>query len=182
METWYFEGDNKNRTDVTQVRQTWWWQVISRGGYKLGINNSWSGSTICNSGYGDEDYTHRSFLTRHNALGNPDIILLFGGTNDCWSHAPLGEFKYDNIKRADRYTFRPSIALLLQKLQDRYPNVKIYMIVNSDLEKDYTDALITVAKHFSVPTIQLHDIDKQNGHPTIAGMKAIAEQVLKAIK
>jgi hypothetical protein len=30
--------------------------------------------------------------------------------------------------------------------------------------------------------IQLHDISKQNGHPDIAGMKAIAAQVLATIR
>ncbi len=182
MELWYFDGDTKNRTDVCKVRHTWWWQVLNRGGYKLERNNSYSGSTICNTGYGDSDYTHRSFLTRHDALGTPDIVLIFGGTNDAWAHAPLGEFKYDNINRADKYSFRPALALLLEKMQERYPNVELYYIVNCDLEKAYTESMLTICKHYGVSTIVLHDVDKQNGHPTIAGMKAIADQVLAVIQ
>ncbi len=182
MELWYFEGDTKNRTDVCKVRQTWWWQVLNRGGYKLARNNSYSGSTICNTGYDGKDYTHRSFLTRHDALGNPDIILIFGGTNDAWAHAPLGEFKYDKINSADKYSFRPALALLLTKMQERYPNVELYYIVNCDLEKDYTESMITICEHYGVSTIVLHDVGKRNGHPTIAGMKAIADQVLAALQ
>ncbi len=182
MELWYFKNDTKNRTDVDKVRQTWWWQVVSRGGYKLGINNSWSGATICNTGYNDADFTHESFLTRVGALGNPDIILVFGGTNDAWAGVPLGEYKYDNIKRAERYCLRPAAALLLSEMQERYPNAKIYVIVNCDLDEAYTESLHTIAKHYGITSIQLHDIDKKNGHPTIAGMKSIADQVLAVIK
>ena len=32
-----------------------------------------------------------------------------------------------------------------------------------------------------IPVIQLKDVEKQAGHPNQKGMKAIAEQVLKAI-
>ena len=30
--------------------------------------------------------------------------------------------------------------------------------------------------------LKLHDIDKQRGHPSVAGMKAIADQVIKYFK
>ncbi|MBM6993937.1 MAG: hypothetical protein I3J02_11875 [Prevotella sp.] len=181
METWYFKTLDAKRTDVCEVRQTWWWQVVSRGGYKLGINDSWSGSTICNTGYNDQDATYKSFLTRVDALGSPDIILIFGGTNDAWAQVPLGEFKYDHIRFAEKYCFRPALAFLLQELQDRYPNVRLYFISNCDLNKDYTSSIQTICSHYAVPVIQLHDIDKQNGHPTVAGMKSIADQVLAAM-
>ena len=124
METWYFANANDpNRTDVKTVRQTWWWQVIDRMGWKLERNNSWSGSTICNTGYGDADYTHRSFITRLTSLGSPDVILLLGATNDSWCGAPIGEYKYGDWKRADLYTFRPALAYLLHHLKDRSSDV-----------------------------------------------------------
>ena len=31
--SWYFTNTQNGRTDVTDVRQTWWWQLISEGGY-----------------------------------------------------------------------------------------------------------------------------------------------------
>ena len=182
MEMWYFKQPNLQRTDVNKVTDTWWWQVAKNGGYKLGVNNSWSGSTICNTSYNDADETYKSFLTRMDALGNPDIILIFGGTNDSWAHTPLGNYQYEKFRMADKYYFRPALAFMLQHMQERYPNVELYFISNTELDKDYTDAIHTVCKHYGVPVIQLHNIDKQNGHPNIAGMKAIAEQVLKVIK
>ena len=88
MDIWYFENkQDPRRTDVKSVGETWWMQLIKKKNWKLELNNSWSGSTICYTGYGDEDYRLRSFITRVPALGCPDIILIFGGTNDSWSNA-----------------------------------------------------------------------------------------------
>lgn len=39
-----------------------------------------------------------------------------------------------------------------------------------------------ICNKYQVPVIALHDIDKKNGHPTIKGMKSIADQVLMVIK
>lgn len=180
-EIWYFKTPPQNRTDVTKVTQTWWWQVIKDGGYKLGVNNSWSGATISNTGYRDEDYTVRSFTTRDTQLGNPDIILVCGGTNDSWAGVKMGEYQYKDWTRGDLYYFRPAMAKLLVDLSEHYPNVPVYFILNSDLRKEVNESVETVCKHYNVPVIKLHDIDKQNGHPSIKGMKAFADQVLAVI-
>lgn len=183
METWYFDRhDDPKRTDVSQVRQTWWWQVIDRMGWKLEVNNSWSGSTICNTGYGDADYTHRSFITRHKSLGSPDIILLFGATNDAWCGAPVGEYKYEGWKRADLYTFRPALAYLLSHLKDRYPTAAVHFILNSDLTEVVNNSVATICQHYGVPVIKLSGIEKISGHPSVKGMKQIADQVVAALK
>lgn len=183
METWYFDRhDDPRRTDVSSVRQTWWWQVIQRMGWKLEVNNSWSGATICNTGYDDADYTHRSFVTRLNSLGSPDIILLLGATNDSWCGAPIGEYKYADWRRADLYTFRPALAYLLSHLQDRYPTARLYYILNSDLKESINTSVAQICQHYGVPLIQLSGIDKTSGHPNIRGMQQIADQVVAALK
>lgn len=183
METWYFANRNEpQRTNVNSVRQTWWWQVIQRMGWKLERNNSWSGATICNTGYGDADYTHRSFMTRHDNLGNPDVILLFGGTNDSWCGAPIGEFKYSDWKRADLYCFRPALAWLLEHMQDRYPTAQIYYILNCDLKDVINSSVETICQHYGIKVIKLQGIDKTAGHPNIRGMQQIAEQVVAALR
>lgn len=181
-EIWYFQPWRDKRTDVNDVKQTWWWQVIDRGGFKLGVNNSYSGSTICNTGYNDEDYTARSFVTRYNNLGTPDIIFVFGGTNDSWANVPVGEFKYENIRRADLFTFRPAMAYLMQGLINHYPGARIYVLINNELSEEVTNSMKTIADRYGIPYIQLKDIDKKGGHPSIKGMSQIADQILKAIK
>lgn len=183
MDIWYFENkQDPRRTDVESVGETWWMQLIKKKNWKLELNNSWSGSTICYTGYGDEDYRLRSFITRVPALGSPDIILIFGGTNDSWSNAPVGEYKYADWRRADLYTFRPAMACMLHKIKERYPTADIYFISNDGLKPEITESMAQICKHYDVPMIQLENISKTAGHPNVKGMTQIAEQLDKAIK
>ncbi|MBR2882163.1 MAG: hypothetical protein IKB96_07545 [Prevotella sp.] len=183
MDIWYFEGaQDARRTDVKSVSETWWMQLIKKKNWKLEVNNSWSGSTICYTGYRDEDYSRRSFITRVPALGSPDIILIFGGTNDSWANAPIGEFKYSDWRRADLYTFRPAMACMLAKIKERYPTADVYVISNDGLKPEITGSMEQICKHYDVPMIQLHGISKTAGHPNVQGMMQIAEQLDREIK
>jgi len=176
---WY--TGSTQRTDVTNVRQTWWWQVVSEGGYLLEKNDSFSGSTVSYRGYNGEDYRDRSFITRLPRVGSPDILLIFGCINDSWAGVPVGEYKYDHIGLADLYTYRPALARLLDEALARYPNVEIYYIIGEGLREDITSSTKEICGHYGIPYIQLHDIAVQEGHPTVAGMSAIARQVLAVI-
>lgn len=179
---WYNSPADHKRTDVTKVEQTWWWQVANEGGYKLGAIESYSGATVCNTGYRDEDYSDRSFVTRCTNLGNPDIILICGATNDSWANSPIGDYKYANWKRVDLYFFRPAMAKMLNDIKLHYPNVEVYFILNTELKKEINESVLEVCKHYDVPVLELVDIDKKSSHPSVKGMKAIAQQVLKFIK
>lgn len=178
---WYFQGKQK-KTDVTDVEQTWWHLLLKEKGWKLECNNSFSGSTICYTGYRKEDYQNRSFHNRLRYLGSPDIILVFGATNDCWAKSPIGDYKYSDWTKKDLYSFRPAMAAMCDGLKKRYPNVDIYFIMNCDLTETITTSCRTICNHYGIPMIELHDVDKINGHPSIKGMKAIAEQVGAAVK
>ena len=176
---WYPQKPENN--DVQDIRQLWWHQLIREHGYRLCQNNSFSGATICNTGYDKEDYSDRSFCTRLWYLGDPDIILMFGGTNDSWAHSPIGDYQYGDWEKSDLYKFRPAIAYLLANLQNRYPGTEIYVIINTELGDDVTSSMKTVCDHYNVKYIELKDIEKQWGHPSQKGMKAIADQVAAAL-
>ncbi len=176
---WYPQKPENN--DVQDIRQLWWHQLIREHGYRLCQNNSFSGATICNTGYDKEDYSDRSFCTRLWYLGDPDIILMFGGTNDSWAHSPIGDYQYGDWEKSDLYKFRPAIAYLLANLQNRYPGTEIYVIINTELGDDVTSSMKTVCDHYNVKHIELKDIEKQWGHPSQKGMKAIADQVAAAL-
>lgn len=47
----YYSGKGRGETDVTAVGQTWWHQVVNETELNLVQNISWSGSTICYTGY-----------------------------------------------------------------------------------------------------------------------------------
>ena len=179
---WYWDNVEAMNTDVHHVRETWWHQFIKKNGYRLCINNSFSGSTICYSGYktvGPDftDYSDRAFVTRLDKLGCPDIIIVFGGTNDSWAGSPIGEYKYSGWTREDLFSFRPAMACLLEKMIDHYPNVKIYFLLNDDLRDEIDESVKTICSHYEVDLIELVDIHKINGHPSVKGMRQICEQI-----
>ena len=139
-------------------------------------------STICYSGYKSgkpdfTDYSDRSFVTRHDKLGTPDIILVFGGTNDSWAGSPIGEYQYENWTRKDLFSFRPAMACLLVKLIDRYPNVEIVFLLNDELGEVIDESVKTICQHYGVKCVEFERIHKINGHPSVQGMKQISDQL-----
>jgi hypothetical protein len=196
---WYFKADNpqhNKKNDVTKVEETWWHQLINTTkGYSLEVNNSYSGATICYTGYskGNEprvpiaalsshrDYSNRSFVNRSNTLGNPDIILVCGATNDSWCGAPIGEYIYGNWTTEQLYYFRPAMAKLLYDLKGNYPTAQILFILNSELKESINESVHTICKHYGVQCLDLKDIEKQGGHPSVKGMTDFSKQVRKAL-
>ncbi|MBO4597933.1 MAG: hypothetical protein J5676_08665 [Bacteroidaceae bacterium] len=184
-EPWYApEGSkwHKKNNDVKKVEQTWWWQVIDQLKWKLETNNSWSGSTVGYYGYRNENYDYRSFNTRVPYLGEPDVILCCCGTNDSWTGELCGEYKYANWTESDMWYFRPAFARMVSNIRQNYPTAKLYIIINSELKPEHTETMQVISKHYGVPCLLLHDIEKQGGHPSQAGMKAFAKQVVDFLK
>lgn len=181
-ELWYYAKNSEQKTDVKNVRQTWWHQVIKENGWRLAVNNSYSGATISYTGYDGNDYSPRSFNTRMDNLGQPDIIFIFGATNDSWAGSPIGDFKYEGIKKADLYEFRPALAHMLRWMTDRYVNTEIYFILNTELKDEINTSVKTICEHYGVPVITLTEVDKISGHPSVKGMRQIADQVNSFLK
>ena len=169
-----------DRNDVTEIGQTWWSLYLKDKGYQLEKNDSWGGTTICGTGYGGMNTSRTNFISRVDSLGNPDIIFVFGGTNDAWANAPIGEYQYSDWTTDDCKNFRPALACLIDMLQKRYANAEICFILNSELKESVNESMREVCKHYNVKLVELHDIEKQNGHPSINGMKSICEQLLEA--
>lgn len=176
-EAWYFTNTEGN--DVDSPEQTWWRILTDANGLELEKNDSYSGATVSYTGYRGEDYKSRSFNTRADRLGNPDVIFIFGGTNDDWAKSPIGEFKYSGWTEEEMYSFRPAFAHLLNKLSELYPDALVINISNSDLGRNVTESMAEICKHYGVHNVRLHNIDKQRNHPSQSGMKQIAYQVWK---
>lgn len=179
---WYHKGGHCAENDVKSVEETWWYQVVDSLGAKLEINNSFSGSTISCLGYRGEDFSDRAFITRMYNLGKPDLILVCGGTNDSWAGVPVGEYRYEGATKKDFYTFRPAMAYLLRQMKMFYPQSRIIFILNSELRPEINESVLTICEHYDVECLCLKDIEKGYGHPSVAGMKAFAGQVLRQIR
>ena len=176
--SWY--SDN----DVQNVNDTWWKKFFDNNSdnYELLVNNSYSGSTISNNVLdGMEEST--SFINRCTELGDdPDVILIFGGTNDWW-HAGLemGDYIYTGWTDADLYKFRPALAYLINSIKTTYSEATLYFILNDMIEGDVYNSIMTVCDHYGIPVIAPQNIAKGSMHPTVAGMATIADAVEEAL-
>ncbi|MCQ2334553.1 MAG: SGNH/GDSL hydrolase family protein [Paludibacteraceae bacterium] len=180
-ESWYWSENSPYRdknNDVTRVEQTWWWQVIEHMGWQLEMNNSYSGSTVGYFGYQNMNYQPRSFNTRVQNLGEPDVILSCCITNDSWTGEQLGDYQYANWTENDMWYFRPAMARLCATLRLNYPQAKVLFILNTQLKPEFCESMRIICRHYGFPLLELHDIDKQDGHPSQKGHAAFADQVI----
>ena len=178
--------------DVTKMEldQTWWSLLIKETDANLVMNNSWSGSTICYTGYRGDCSTTSSFIYRYRQLlekgffkeNKIDTVIVFGGTNDSWANAPLGELKLSDISEKDLYCALPAISYFMKTLCNDLPDARIVFIANCDIKEEIVSGMKTAGEHFGARVVELHDIDKFEGHPTVKGMQQIAEQVIDKLK
>ena len=185
----YYSEKSRPETDVTAVNQTWWHQVIVETNSNLLLNDSWSGSTIGYTGWnGVDNSASSSFIYRLQQLiaknfftdNRVDTVFVFGGTNDSWSNAPLGQEQSQGEEK-DLYCVLPAIGYFLQLLRKTLPDAKIYFLLNNELKEEITACIQTACKTQKITPITFDRIDKKCGHPTIQGMKDIAEKVLKVL-
>lgn len=174
-------------TDVKSVEQTWWARFIKNTNGKLLQNNSWSGSTIGYTGYNSTDCSKSSsFIYRYRQLREEgyfknnkiDTVFVFGGTNDSWADAPLGEMQFLNWEEKDLYFVLPAICYFMSTLKKELPNAGIYFLINTELKPAIGTCIKEAGKYYNVDTIELKNVEKVDAHPNCAGMKSISEQVL----
>lgn len=187
----YYSDEGSERTDVNKVEQTWWHSLITETGSTLLYNSSWSGATICNTGYDGKDFSHCSFVSRIDELiekkffeeNKVDTVFVVGGTNDSWSNAPLGEVKLSGWTREDLYSVLPAIAYMFDRLKNNTSSdTKIYMVLNSScLKAPMIDLFETLSEKHGFGCIPVPVIDKKCSHPTIQGMQDIKNTILKYI-
>lgn len=167
--------------EVVDQSQMWWQIVCDKCGFEIESVNAWSGSAVCYTRYGEYNTTS-AFISRTNLLGNPDIILICGGTNDSWGRSPIGDYKYRNWNDEELRCFRPSMAKLLKDLRKNYRKAQIIFVLNSDLSYDIDCSVLKICAKYKVQVVELHDIAKTNDHPNKEGMEQFADQVIPFIK
>ena len=68
------------------------------------------------------------------------------------------------------------------KVKRTLPEADVVFMMNTGLKDEVYEAIREACEHFGARCLDLSDIDKRCGHPTIAGMKSIKEQVKVALK
>ena len=185
---YYCDEGREPERPVTKMRasETWWGQYVERTNSQLVLNDSWSGSTIGYTGYSGDCSTSSSFIYRYRKLKESgffaenavDTIIVFGGTNDSWSNAPLGEVQYSDFCESDLFRVLPAICYFLITLRRDNPEAKVIFVGNCDIKPQITDCMRDAAEKFGAQFVQLSSIDKIEGHPTARGMKEICDQII----
>ena len=183
--TWYSTSENYDHSDVFKVEDTWWWQVLDATKSNLVENSSYSGSLICNA---KDSYT--SFITRFDLLAtdgtletNPvDTVFIFGGLNDDWSGARMGDNKYSDWTDTDLEKVFPAFCYLLNSIKSALPDARIIVIMDETLGVNIRSHFITACNYYAVEWIIPKKVSKQNSHPNKEGMKAISTQIMEMLK
>lgn len=180
---------------VSSPDSMWFKKVESWTGWTLDMNNSFSGSHITNNhSFPDgEKYSKASYLRRMDNLGTPDVIFIFGGTNDIYHRLPVGEYVYSDWSEEQLYTLRPALAYMFDNMKQLYPKAKIYFMIDMELCIDdpnlddalrqaYIESMHTVCNHYNVQYIDIDGIKKSHWHPDSEGQDHIAKDVFEAVK
>ncbi|MCF0174138.1 MAG: hypothetical protein HUJ95_02250, partial [Bacteroidales bacterium] len=171
--------------DVTSPRYTYWYRLVydNMTNAVLDKNIAWSGSLVAaapNETYSTEHWWNHDFVARfiERGMGNPDVILIHGGTNDTGSRGKnagvtlLGSYdvsgaavpsdvefeavyaKVDGAAtRADLealpdQTFIEAYCKLLGLMHQQYPNAKVVMIIGDWIPSGAQKSLIKIQQHY----------------------------------
>lgn len=187
----YYSENFREETDVRNVAETWWHSLLKETGSNLVLNNSWSGSTICCTGYNNTDCSETSsFIRRLNELieigffteNEINTVFVFGGTNDSWAEAPIGDLKYTDWEKEELFAVLPAACYFLHTLKEQLPHAKIICLINTDIKSEIINGLKDACKHYGIQPIKFDRIDKRSGHPTVKGMQDIKNQILENMK
>ena len=185
----YIPKDNsiyypRKTSDVKTVDDTWWKMLLNESDAVLTINDSWSGTTICNTGYNDRNCSDNSFIARFEKRltsgffkeNRIDTAIVFGGTNDNWANSPVGNIKYEDISEEDKFSVLPGFSYLISKILQSTDIKKIIVIINEGLKAEISDGIFEISRHYGAYPLRLKGISKTEGHPDRSGMIAIKDQ------
>ena len=215
--TWTWPGNRcryPQNNLFTNVKYQYWYLLLERLGMTLGINESWAGSRVSNTQATDSGDLGpnrcMSSLTRIGHLGEngtPDIILVYGGTNDAGAAVTVGTFNTENpinyteeqIAALPVATFADAYRTMLIRLQYYYRTSRIiccfptfttsYYTI-AELDK-YGEVIREACDFFGVEYLDLRTagITVYNRasylpdgiHPNAAGMELIYEHLIRNI-
>ena len=183
----YYSDERTAEPVVAGVEKTWWRILARENQLDIVMNDSFSGSTVCNT-VRESLTVESSFISRIDKYiesgffdeSKIDFMLIFGGTNDSWIDAPIGELKYAEQTSEDLKCVLPAFCYLINKAKTVAE--KVVVIVNSDLKEEITRGFCEACEALGVKPLRLEGIDKKNGHPTELGMEQIASQVASTLK
>ncbi len=178
----YYSDERTDNPVVRGVEKTWWKLLANENKLNIILNDSFSGSTICNT-VRETLTVESSFISRIDkyiteklfAENKINTMFIFGGTNDSWIDAPVGNLKYADWTGDELKCVLPAFCYLISRAKEVVEDVIV--IINTDLKQEITKGFIEACEKMKVGYLYLNEIDKENGHPTELGMKQISDQI-----
>ena len=198
------EGGVTYTSIAFDVNDTYWMQVIKKLGATLGINESWRGTRV--AGTASSAFNNQTRINHLGENGTPNLILVFGGTNDAGNAVTLGTFDggvysdYDTAAKIAALpvtTFADAYKAMLIRLMYTYPTSEIVCLLPTFTTSYYTiaalDDYVEVIKEacdfFGIKWIDVRvsGITIFNKgtylvdgiHPNTAGMTLLANKIYK---
>ncbi|MBQ8915087.1 MAG: hypothetical protein IJ046_02795 [Clostridia bacterium] len=183
-EVWYTPA-GRDCNNVCRVEECWWHQFFANAPARLLYNCSWSGTTICNTGYEGSDCSDKSFIARLDKFiaegyfekNRVDTMIIFGSTNDSWADSPVGEEKLSGWTDEDLYCVYPAFSYMLSRAKAALPDARIVFVMNFCLKEEFSRVFSRACRHFGVEFLPLSEFQLGGGHPTVAGMESICRQI-----
>ena len=199
----FYYGDNCEKARISDFKDTWWGKVIDFFGGELLINNSWSGSRVTKLPHSEELFpsgcsNERTSLLHINSV-NPDVIIVYLGTND-WAFGArtgLGTRLLGDVKSE---LFEEAYSMMLKKIKANYPDSEVWCCTLSETFisgkpdfkfphkyagihiEDFNEIIRNIANESKCKLIDLYNQNKpydsiDGSHPNRQGMQTIAELV-----
>lgn len=184
---WYYPRKGNN---VTSVDDTWWYKLKINLNWEIDVINSFSGSRITNTNQNRPINSYFANPNRYNNIGNPDVLLIFGGVNDFGSDMNPPSLKL----------FKESYSYLISQIKENYLKTTIIpftplQVGDSFAEKnfmgvsllDIRNTIIEICEQNDLNYIDLFQLNSeeilsQDIHPSKNGMKIISNYISNSLK
>lgn len=187
----YYPTTNSACADVDSWTKTYWGHLINDYWHcELDVNSSWSGGCVAPG----STRTATPMTIRCRDFVNPDVIIFFGGTNDCSTSTgvDLGEYDYTTpVGNLDTDAkFRQSYIAVIRTIQAAYPKAQIICIIGNHINRSFDTSIEEIAAHYGLPVVDFrgdYNVTIYDQlHPNAAGhaymAKKIYEQTLDLFK
>ena len=184
--TWYGDGD----TNINGVEETWWHQLMREFEMTLLCNCSYSGSTVCTTGYEGMEDSQAFVIRMKECFGeksalerNPDVILVEGGINDTYA-SPAGELLYQGWTEEDLKKALPAYCYMLDYLKQYQKDARIICMISNIVSSKLRTGYVEACKHYHTEYLLFPPKESdpkllKDGHPNTEGHRAIYQAVRK---
>lgn len=202
---YYAKDVSYSSTEATLALDSWkdtyWGQTICDLDLELLVNNSWRGTKVSGTLTSSSATCGTRATQLHNRKNNePDIILIYIGTNDYNAKVDVGAYAtvsdiFDGTSYiGDVSKFSYAYATMVHKVTQRYKNSQIYLcdlIYATELGNSYNSAINTIAKEFDCSVVNFSQLVEtwswtnhcMDGlHPNVDGFTLMAEILTADLK